>query len=161
MLSSFINQATADDDDVEQSPPDDVKGRARPARDELVAHPFAKLQLSTSELFGKLKPSTEFKLRLLAGVVVFWNSVVAPDTSSAGNVASCSSDGGDSDVDSDSHGLVFTSPDNLLTIEKQITKEYRNKQNAPILTRYRNKKPLTKVVYVDASFINSSLSKMS
>lgn len=62
MLSSFINQATADDDVVEHSPLVDVKGKARPAREELVAHPFVKLQLSTSELC-KPKLSTDVRLR--------------------------------------------------------------------------------------------------
>lgn len=36
-----------------------------------------------------------------------------PDTRRAGNVASCSSDGGELEVDSDSHELVLTSPDSL------------------------------------------------
>lgn len=110
-LSSFINQATAADEEVEQSPPVDVNGNANPS-DELVEHPFAKLQLSTSEVPGKHKLSTADKLSaVLVVVVVFWNNVDAPDTKRAGNVASCSSDGGEFDVDSDSQGLVLTSPD--------------------------------------------------
>lgn len=43
---------------------------------------------------------------------MFWNSVDAPDTRRAGNVASCSIEGGEFEVDSDSQGLVLTSPDN-------------------------------------------------
>lgn len=113
VLSSFINQATAADEEVEHSPPADVNGSANP-RFELVVHPFAKLQLSTSEVPGKHKLSTADKLSaVLVVVVVFWNSVDAPETRRAGNDASWRSDGGEFEVDSDSHGEVLTSPDSL------------------------------------------------
>lgn len=101
---------------MEHSPPD-VSGRARLPRVVLGAHPFARLQLSTSELPGKHRLSTADKFRdEFAVLVVFWNKVDVPDTNKAGNVASCSNDGGEFDVDSDSHGLGLTSPDNLETI---------------------------------------------
>lgn len=113
-LSSFINQATADEEEAEHSPPEDVSGNASPPKDVFDAHPFAKLQLSTSEVPGKHKLSTADRLSAaFVEVVVFWNSVEVPDTSRAGKVASCSSDGGEFEVDSDSQGLVLTSPDSL------------------------------------------------
>lgn len=113
-LSSFINQATAADEEVEHRPPVDVNGKANPPNEVPVEHPFAKLQLSTSEVPGKHKLSTADKLKaVFVVVVVFWNSVDAPETKRAGNVASWSKDGGEFEVDSDSHGLVLTSPDNL------------------------------------------------
>lgn len=110
-LSSFINQATADDVEVEHNPPADDNGSASPPRDVFAAHPFAKLQLSTSVVPGKHKLSTADKLSAeFVEVVVFWNNVAVP---SAGRVASWRSDGGEFEVDSESHGLVLTSPDNL------------------------------------------------
>lgn len=82
-------------------------------------HPLARLQLSTSELPGKHKLSTTDKFSDgLVVVVVLWNRVDAPETSRAGRDASCSNDGGEFDVDSDSQGLVLTSPDNLERIQK-------------------------------------------
>lgn len=99
---------------MEHNPPADVNGSAKPPSDEFGVHPLAKLQLSTSELPGKHKLSTADKFSDgLVVVVVLWNRVDAPETSRAGRDASCSSDGGEFDVDSDSHGLVLTSPDNL------------------------------------------------
>lgn len=87
MLSSFINQATADDGVVEHNPPEEVRGSARPASDELVAHPFTRLQLSTSEV-GKPRASTEVRFDVELTVDVLWNNVVVPETRSAGSVAS-------------------------------------------------------------------------
>lgn len=49
-------------------------------------------------------------------------SVVAPDTRSAGSVASCRSEGGELDVDSDSQGLVLTSFDSLVKKEELLPK---------------------------------------
>lgn len=93
-----------------------MRGNASPPREVLVVHPLETAQLSTS-LPGKHSPS-EVKPRLVV-VVVFWKSVDAPETRSAGSVASCSRDGGELEVDSDSHGLVLTSPDNL--VNKKVT----------------------------------------
>lgn len=106
-LSSFINQATAAEELVEHSPAE-VSGNASPS-DVVVAHPLDTAQLSTS-LPGKHSPS-DVKPKLVV-VAVFWKSVDAPDTRSAGSAASWSRDGGELEVDSDSHGLL-TSPDNL------------------------------------------------
>lgn len=102
---------------VEHSPVD-VSGSANP-KEVLVAHPFETTQ--SSELPGKHNPSGRLRAEFVE-LAVFWNSVEEPDTSSAGNVASCSSDGGELEVDSDSHGLVLTSPDKL---EKVITTFYQ------------------------------------
>lgn len=90
----------------EQSPPVDVSGNASPAFE----HPFAMPQLSTSPVPGKQRLSTADRDD---AVVVDWNKVVDPDTRSAGSEASCSSDGGEFEVDSDSQGLALTSFDNL------------------------------------------------
>jgi hypothetical protein len=99
---------------VEHSPPVDVSGNASPPSVVVVAHPFVTPQLSTSAVPGKHKLSTADKLSVeLEELVVFWNSVDEPDTRRAGNAASCRSVGGEFEVDSDSHGLVLISPDNL------------------------------------------------
>lgn len=90
-------------------PPDDVKGSARPPKVVVVAHPLTIPQLSTSELPGKHKLSTVLDV---FGVAVVWNNVDVPETKSAGSVASCSRDGGEFEVDSDSQGLGLTSLDN-------------------------------------------------
>lgn len=65
MLSSFINQATADGEEVDAQSPVEVRGRARPS----VAHPFARVQ-STSELPGRHRLSTAALSAELAEVVV-------------------------------------------------------------------------------------------
>lgn len=71
-LSSFINQATAAEEEVEHNPPVDVSGSARPPSEEPAEHPFAKLQLSTSEVPGRHKLSTADKLRaVFVAEVVF------------------------------------------------------------------------------------------